>query len=232
MKKIKLLLLICISVAFFSCKDESGEFARPMLSNAEIEQGIKECLKISLDSANAHLAVHDGFYQYKGNAYRIHLPASVEKMIDTLTEYGHRDLIDSLIISVNRMAEANGSVYRVQIGSLITKTSFSEPKSIVNGANNAACEYFKKMQLLPLMDILKPILSESMGTFGVNGYWQEIVTLYASYDATPMMLDFPAEVTRQVAENIIKEMAVEEGLIRQDESHRTTNLLKKIFDNK
>ena len=231
MKKIKLLLLICISIAFFSCKDESGEFARPMLSDAQMVQGLKACLTISLDSANAHLSVFNGFYQYRENVYRIHFPASVEKIIDTLTEYGHRGIIDSLIISANRMAEANGLVYKAQIGALISQTSFPDPRSIINGADNAACEYFKKMQLLPMIDVLKPILSGSMEKFDVNRYWQEILTLYASYDSTPVMLDFPAEVTRQVAENIIKEMAIEEGLIRKDESHRTKDLVK-IFDNK
>ena len=232
MKKIKLLLLICISAAFFSCKDESGEFARPMLSDADMAQGLKDCLNLSLDSANAHLAVPNGFYHYKENAYRIHFPTSVERIIDTLTEHGQREMIDSLIVLTNRMAEANGSVYKVQVGSLIAKTTFSTPRSIINGADNAACEYFKKTQLLPLIDVLKPVFSVSMETFGINSYWQEIIVLYASYDATPVMLDFPYEISRQVAENIIAEMAVEEVLIRKYESHRKTNLLKKIFEDK
>ena len=231
MKKIKLLLLIFISVPFFSCKDESGDFARPLLSDTDIVNGIKACLNISLDSANAHLSVHNGFYQYRGNAYRIHFPASVEMMIDTLTKYGEREKIDSLIILTNRMAEANGSVYKVQIGLLITKTSFPDPRTILTGANNAASEYFKRMQLLPLIDVLKPILAESMETFDVNRYWQDVVTGYALYDPAPISLDFTHEITRQIAENIIAEMAVEEGLIRRYESHRVTDLLKKIFGN-
>ena len=231
MKKLKLLLLVFVSVAFFACKDESGEFARLILSDNEIEQGIKDCLNVSLDSANAHLAVPNGFYQYNKNAYRIHFPVSVEKIIDTLTEYGHREWIDSLIICVNRMAEANGSVYKVQIGSLIKNTTFHSPKTIINGANNAATEYFKSMQLLPLIDILKPILAASMETFDVNRRWHEIITFYASYDSTPFIFDFQYDITRQIIENIIAEMAIEEKLIRQQESHRTTDILKKVFGN-
>lgn len=232
MKKIKLLLLAFILVAFFSCKDESGEFAQHILSNSEMVQGIKECLNVSLDSANSHLAVSNGFYEYKGNAYRLRFPVSVEMIIDTLTEYGHRDVIDSLVIFTNRMAEANGSIYRTQIGLLITKTSFPDPKSIINGANTAATEYFKSVQLLPMIDILKPILTGSMEAFGANRCWQEIVTLYASYDSKPVILDFPYEITRQIAENILTEMAIAENLIRSDESHQTTTLLKKVFGNK
>jgi hypothetical protein len=234
MKKIKLLLLLFISVSFFACKDESGEFSSPMLSNAEMVQGLKECLNISLDTANAHLSVHNGFYQYKDSAYRIHFPASVKKIVDTLTAHGYgKELIDSLIVLSNRIAEANGSVYKMQISSLISKTSFPDPKSIINSTHNAAAsEYFKSVQLLPMIDVLKPIVAENMRTFYVVGYWQAILTLYATYDSTPIWqtLDFSYEVTRQIAENIIAEMAIEEGLIRQYENHRKTNLLKKIFE--
>jgi len=229
MKKIKLLFFVFVLVAFISCKDESGEFARPVLSDSDMVLGIRDCLNISLDTANAHLAVPNGFYQYKGSAYRIRIPAHVEMIIDTLIEYGEKELIDSLIIRMNRMAEANGTIYKTQIGSLITKTSFPDPRRIITGNNSAASEYFKSVQFLPLIDILKPILAESMENFGVNSCWHEIITFYGIYDSTPLMLDLSYEITRQIAENIITEMAAEERLIRLHESHRKTNLLKKIF---
>ena len=232
MKKIKLFLLIFISVLFFSCKDESGEFAYPILSDADMVQGIKDCLNKSLDTANAHLAVTNGFYQYNENAYRINFPASAERIIDTLIEHGHMEMIDNLIISMNRMAESNGSNYKTQFSSVINKTSFPDPKSIIGGANNAACEYFKSVQLLPLIDLLKPILEKSMEELGVNGQWKEILLTYALYDASPVILDFPYDVTRQITENLMAEMTVEERLIRRYESHRVTDLLKSIFNKK
>ncbi len=229
MKKIKLLLFVVILTTFFSCQDESGEFARPILSNTELLQGLRECLTVSLDSANAHLAVSDGFYQYNSNSYRINFPSSAEMIIDTLSENGYRAVIDTLILRMNRMAEANGSIYRTQFTALINRTTFPDAKGVINGNDNAACTYFKSVQLLPLIDVLKPILSGSMTAFEVNSCWEEILTIYARYNSSPVILDLPYEITRQISENIITEMAEEEKLIRSQEEHRVTDLLKSVF---
>ena len=62
MKNLKIVCLaVFAAVVLFSCKDETGDYVEQLYTNNQKEAAIKACLKVSADTASAHLFVPDGF---------------------------------------------------------------------------------------------------------------------------------------------------------------------------
>lgn len=228
MKKIKLLLISFIILSFSGCYDESGEYASEFLLETEIVQGLKQCLNISVDTANSHLSVPNGYSEYNNGIYRITLPSETKAIQDSLAA-DYQYLIDSLLYKINLTAEKSGSSVKSAFNSVVSSTSFISPEKLLKGEENAITNYFRSSRTNAVIGELKGYVQTTMVMNEVPVYWNQILLTYATFDSIPVSIDLTQSILQQMVNHLLSEMESEEKMIRADSTHRVTDLLKKVF---
>lgn len=228
MKKIKLLLLSLISVSFFGCYDESGEYAREIILETDVVQGFKQCLNISLDTANAHLSVPGGYSEYNGGTYKIVLPSGTKAIQDSLAA-DYQYLIDSLVNKLNLVAENSGSSVKTAFNSIVSTTTFVSTEALLNGGDNAITDYFRSMNTNALISELGNYMQSNITSYQVPYYWNQVQYAYSTFDTIPVNINITQSLLQQMVTNLLVEMEIEEKMIRTDSTHRVTDLLKRVF---
>lgn len=219
MKKLSLIF----GIAFFatalltSCKDESGVFVEQLYTNAQKETAIKECLKTSADSAVNHLCKADGFY---GTSYRIDYSPLQNSLIDTLSRHGYGDMVDSLILFTNRLAESCGGQILPALKTAIDSLSITDYDALINGGHNAITQYFSLLKHNYLNSAFQTPVSVRMNLYGVNETWSGMLQQYYHYSTVPLNFDLQNYIVEKMLDDVLQEMGVEEGLIRTDSTHR------------
>lgn len=229
MKKFRLFLFAMLAVAFSSCYDETNEFAESMFTNEKISNALKSCLKISKDTAVNKLCISDGFYE--NESYYINLPQGLNQMVDTLTEYGDEDIIDSLVLKMNRTAETVGNKISQQFNSTITAISFSDPNEILNGSSISATSYLKLYKETALISSLKTEIENTMNANGGKAYWEDAISTYYQRTSVPISYDLYRYMSEEIISAIFAEMEKEEDNIRTLPEHRVTTELEEVFGN-
>lgn len=224
MKKLNILLVTAVLAAMtlFSCKDESGEFVEQLYTNAQKETAIKACLKVSVDTAVAHLFVRDGFYGDMG--YQIYYPALQTSLFDTLANHGYGSLTDSLILYTNRLAEDCGSQVKSAFKAAVDSLKIVDYDALINGNEDAITRYFELYEYQTLKSSLRSPVSVRMGLFKVTNVWNEMNKNYVQYSTVPLNFDIQDYIVECMLEAMLTEMRVEEMLVRQDPDHRTSEM--------
>ncbi|MEG1555365.1 MAG: DUF4197 domain-containing protein [Bacteroidales bacterium] len=229
MRKIKLLVVVILTLTIASCEDESGEYARRIFKNSELNTAYKDCLKVSLDTAKAHLFVENGFYDYHDEAYRIELPTSAHFIVDTLNHHGQGDSITSLILKMNRAAEHCGDKVKIAFGASITNLNFSNYTALLNGPNNAITSYFKTNSYASLSEILNVTVQSELQSTGAIILWNQVLNSYYQYNPQAVSIDLTRSVTEQMLNGVFAEMEIEEIKIRTIPEYRVTKALDTVF---
>lgn len=229
MKKIKWFFFGLLVFCFASCVDETNEYARPQYMNSEISAALKECLKVSVDSATTHLCDTNGFSQYNEGAYFIGLPSSANAIVETLTANGHEGMIDTLIIQINLAAESCGDNVITYYNLAIVNFTFPDPDAILYGNDSAATNYLKSVKTLYLVQSLNNSVKTKMDNSGATAAWNQVLATYYQYDPQPVSIDMTDYVTSKVVDGIFSEMYLEEYNVRHNAAHRSSNLMKKVF---
>ncbi len=224
MKKLSIILVMAVmtAVALFSCKDESGEFVEQLYTNAQKETAIKECLKTSADSAINHLCTEGGFSSYNNGLYRIDYSPLQNNMFDSLSHYGWGALAtDSLIRLTNRMAENCGAQIRPAFVAAIDSLKITDYDALINGGAGAITHYLELYKYNNLKSAIKTPVSIRMDVYGVTDLWNTVWQLYVSNCSIPVNFDIQNYVVEKMLDGLLREMRVEEELIRTDSTHRS-----------
>ncbi len=226
MKKLSIILGLAVfaMVTLFSCKDESGDYVDQLYTKNQKEAAIKACLKASADTAVSHLCVLDGFYMYDDMAYRIDYSALQSSLFDTLENHGYGDLVDSLILRTNRVAESCGSQIASAFAEAITGLEILDCDYLIDNDDDAITNYFKVYKADDLKAAFQTPVSIRMNLFGVNTLWNDMVLIYMQY--TPLTLNFDIQnyVVNTMFDDLIQEMRLEEANIRHNIEHRTETM--------
>ncbi|MCQ2271576.1 MAG: DUF4197 domain-containing protein [Bacteroidales bacterium] len=243
MKKNHLLLIVFVALFFVSCEDNSGKYVKRHLTTTEMENAFEDCLLESIDYAIDNLCPEDtesynqgyGFYQYPDTAkhpYRITLPSSAKVIIDSLTVHGQSELIDNLILHINRAAESCESSLTSAFSSAIRNIRYSNPQSLLStSSSNAITKYFMTQCGTSLQSSFQTPLQIKMSERGIPTEWNNILQIYYSYNPQPVSIDLTSSITSQMLNGIYAEMAKMEELIRTNEAYRTTDDLELVFGN-
>ena len=229
MKKLSIILgmIVFAAVALFSCKDESGEFVEQLYTNAQKELAIKDCLRASADTALNHLCVVDGFYNYDNAAYRIDYNPLQSSLFDTLSRHGHGNLADSLILHTNRLAENCKAQLAPLFTTAIDSLQVFDYETLIHGDTDAITKYFEIYKYQYLKSAFQTPISIRMSLFGVTPVWNEMIQLYSQYTATPLNFDVQGYVAEKMLDGLLKEMSIEEALVRTDTTHQSESM--KLF---
>lgn len=211
-----------------------GEIARdlglgePALTEEGIAAGLKEALRVGTENA-AVLAAQPG--GYSGNAkIRIPLPASLNRMADTLRAMGLGRQVEEFALSMNRAAEQAAPQATAIFVDAITAMTFEDARRVLEGQEDEATRYLKAKTVTRLYGLFRPVVHGSMEQIGVTRLYQALTTRYV---ALPLVrrpdLDLDHYVTVKSLDGLFHLLAEEERRIRTDPSARVTALLREVF---
>ncbi len=231
MKKIKLLLLLLISLQLSSCAElvqVLEQLPEEGLSNAQIASGLKEALNKGIDKEVTKLMTPDGFL--KDQTVKILLPQELQKVDKTLRDIGLGQLADEGIKLLNTAASDAVKEAKPIFVNAITSMTFEDAKNILLGDQTAATNYLKQKTQSQLYQKFSPQVQKSLHKVKADEVWTKIINKYNQVPfvdkVNPDLTDY---VTNKAMEGVFKKVAVEEQKIRTDISERTSDLLKRVF---
>jgi hypothetical protein len=238
MKKLIFVLLGVIALVSNSCDDKSGKYATQLFTYSQMESAFTDCLSIAIDYAVECLCPEDeldyalgyGFYEYEDESYRIYLPLAARGIVDSLTAHGQGALIDTMVLHINRAAEASGSAITNAFSSALDGLTYVNHQSYMNtSTSDALTQYFKTQCGVQISQSLLAPVQVKLNEKGVMTEWNQILAIYYTYNPQPVSIDLNSYVTNQIVDAVFSEMGVAEGYIRSDDSWQTTDILALIF---
>ncbi len=202
------------------------------LSNSEAVSGLKEVLANGVESAVTTLGQSGGFLGNK--AVEIAAPDSLKTIVATARTLGQGEYIDSFTTSMNQAAEKAVPEAATILADAIRNMSVDDAMTIINGSDDAATQYFRKVSEAKLVDKFMPIVNQATTQTGVTAAYKNLTDLSTS----PLLgnvlggnnaLDLDQYVTDKSLDGLFKYIAIEEKNIRSNPAARTTGLLKKVF---
>jgi hypothetical protein len=203
--------------------------ARAALGHEEMVAGLKEALAKGAEDAVVRLGRHDGFLG--DPAVRIPLPKALESAATVMRALGQGHYADEFVATMNRAAERAVPESGAILGDAIRRLTIEEAKRILEGPDDAATRYFRKVGEERLTKALRPLVSEATSRAGVTAAYKRLIG-QAGPAAALMdgeISDLDGYVTQQTLDGLFTVIAAEEKRIRRDPAARTTALLRRVF---
>lgn len=212
------------------------------LTEGDIVAGLKEALTIGAKNASSRLASQDGYWG--DPSVRIPLPDEAKVIVDNIGRIpGGQQLIDNVILSINRAAEDAAREVAPIFVSSVTQMTISDGYKILHGADNAATAYLRSTTWNELYALFKPKISTSTGKEIVAGIsaqeswntltqkWNSVANSVAGRLAgfNTVTTDLDDFLTRKALEGVFLKLEGEELKIRKEVSARVTPLLRDVF---
>jgi len=115
-------------------------FSLADLSGADASSGLKLALEKGATAAVGLLGVQDGFMA--NDKVRIALPGYLNEAAKWLKMMGQGQRVDELVLGMNRAAEMAMPMAKDLLVGPVKSMSVSDAKTILQGGNTAATEYF------------------------------------------------------------------------------------------
>ena len=198
------------------------------ITNDDIVDGLKEALEIGTRNAVETVSQTDGYF--KNPLIRIPLPENVQKFEKLLRATGFSRQVDAFELSMNRAAERAAPEARSIFWDAIKQMTFTDAREILDGADDAATQYFRAKTADRLQTLFKPITHQAMSEVGVTRSYQTLDAKIQTIPfAEPMRFDLDQYVTDKALDGLFFMLAEEEKKIRRDPAARVTDLLQKVF---
>ena len=228
------LLIIVIGCESLPITDTLGLFAANSdgnLSASTIVSGLKEALEKGTDSAVRQLSASGGYTD--NPSLRIPLPEQLEGAANALRKVGLGSLVTGFENKMNLGAEKAAAKAKPVFWEAIKNMSFADAKSILQGGDNAATEYFRQKTQADLRKAFSPIIAKQLQSVGAVSAYTDLVNRYNALPFTKKpSLDLETYATDKALAGLFATIAKEEKAIRDNPSARTTDLLKTVFGQK
>lgn len=198
------------------------------LSDGDVVKGLKEALNQSSVAAIGKLGKRDGFL---GNPkVKIPLPESLGKVEGVMRTLGQGEMVDDLVTTMNRAAEAAVPEAKSLLLGAVKKMTVQDAKSILTGGDDAATQYFRKTTEADLHQKFLPIVAKTTGRLGVTEKYNRYAGLAAQFGLIEEKQASVQEyVTQKALDGLFLMMAEEEQAIRKNPVERTGYWIKKVF---
>ena len=198
------------------------------LTDTDISNGLKEALQLGVEKSVKTLSIQDGFYL---SDYKILLPEEADVVVDKLSFIpGFDKLEEEMLKRINHAAEDAASKAGPIFLNAIKGISFDDAMNILMGDQNAATEYLVDRTYQSLYEEFKPVLVNSLNSFGALDYWEDAVNKYNSLpfvnDVNPDLADHINNKALYALFDLIEQKEIG---IRNDINQRTSSLLRKVF---
>lgn len=232
--------------AFFSCEKVTDIVEEGGLSDEEIIQGLKEALRVGTDTAVSIVSQLDGYYG--DPIIKILLPPEADIIVNNansplLSSIGVSQMIDDIILGINRSAEDAATEAAPIFVNAITSMTISDGLSILNGSDSAATHYLRITTNSDLHSLFKPKMQASLnkplvGGVSAQNTWTSLTNQFNSVANTtagqlaglsPVNTQLDDYVTQRGLDGLYVKVADEEKDIRNNPSAQVTDILKKVF---
>lgn len=199
------------------------------LASDEIVGGLREALEKGVRTAVDLLGQTDGFL---GNPkVRIPLPEHLQKISSGLRMLGQDQYADEFELTMNRAAEAAAPEAKAIFMDAIREMTIEDAQKILDGADDAATQYFRKTGEVRLRERVQPIIEQATAQAGATNAYNELVKSldFLGDTVDTQSLNLNDYVTGKALDGLFLIIAEEEKRIRENPVERTTDLLKKVF---
>jgi hypothetical protein len=207
----------------------ASAFSLADLSSDQITQGLKEALGKGLKQAVSSLG-HPGGFLTNANV-KIPMPDKLQTVEKTLRAVGQGQMADQVITTMNQAAEQAVPVAADVFVNAMKNMSVDDAKGILNGAPDAATQYFRRTTQDELTAKFSPIVQDALSKTGATAAYEQLMSKAKS--ATPFFsspsFDLNAYVTGKALDGLFKMVADEEKNIRANPVARSTEVLKSVF---
>jgi len=202
------------------------------LSTGDIANGLKEALQKGAQTGTAKLSSPGGFLE--NAALKIIMPQEAQKIESTLRKLGFNQLMDDMIVSMNRAAEDACKTAVPIFTTAIKEMTITDGINILRGSDTSATAYLRTKTNTALAQNFSPIIKISLDKVNATRYWETIITTYNKIPliGKKMNPDLVAFVTDKSLSGIYTEIATQEKDIRANPAARTSALLQKVFAKK
>lgn len=201
------------------------------LDDATIAKGLKEALSTGTKRAVTSVAKQDGYF---GNqAIKILLPEKLRSAADLIGQFGFRKEVDDVILGMNRAAEKAAPKATEHFMSALKAMTFDDARTILQGDNTSATEYFRQKTGGDIYKSFKPVVASSLQDVGAVRSYSQMTARFNAIPFAGSMAAFDLEhyVTEKAVEGLFTMLGEEEKKIRTDPAARGTELLRKVFGN-
>jgi hypothetical protein len=239
MTKAILLLSAMAVLAFSSCEDIDG-LPTTGLTQDEVAQGLREALKVSTDTSVTILNKPDGYFL--DQTVKILLPPEASVIISVIGQIpGGNLLLNETILAINRAAEDAAVEAKPIFVNAITGITITDAFAILNGHDSSATYYLHTNTYDSLVFAFSPKINASLGkplvgNTSAASLYADLVSRYnvlanASFGLIkPITQNTLGEYTTTKAlDGLFKKVTIEEGKIRNDVSHRVSDILQRVF---
>ena len=249
--------MLCLSsFLFFSCDtildllgSSGGGSPSPSFTESEAVEAMKSALNVGAEASSKHLSQVDAYYK---TSLKIPLPPEVDNAIKTLESIPAAgsllgnlsdDLVEKVILSVNRSAEEAAKEVVPIFSEAITGMTVQDGIGIVKGERDAATVYLKDKTYNQLMKLYQPkmkaVLEQDLiGSMSANEAWETLTGTYnnivtvavvAGKELVPINTNLSEYVTGKALDGVFIKVAEEEGKIRDNPLDYAENIIKKVF---
>jgi hypothetical protein len=207
---------------------QSGASGSGALSTSEISSGLTEAIWVGAQRVIGQLGTTGGFES--DPEVHIPLPKTIRTAQSVLDKIGYGSLGQELEQALNRGAEKAVPEATAVFGDAIKAMTWRDAQGILNGADDAATQYFKRTTSKPLAQRFAPIVENALAETGAV---QSYDTFIGQYKSVPLVPDAKADLTAHVVQKALNALFLyvgkEEAAIRNNPAARSTDLLKKVF---
>lgn len=209
----------------------SDKIQNASLNDTTLASGLRETLRVGIDSTITQLSREDGFFS--DDKIKIALPGWMQKTESVLRKIGLGDSLDSLILKMNRSAEAATPYARDIFIEAIMDLSIADARSIYGGDETAVTDYFEKATRDELKAKFMPLVGNSMKSYKVYETYSSILERAKKMPflnkLNPPTIE--AYVSDKTLDGIYYTLGREEAAIRTNPERRVTQLLQQTFAN-
>ena len=199
------------------------------LTSEETVAGLKEALRAGTRHAVQLLGREGGFLN--DAAVRIPMPDTLKAVEQGLRAIKQDAIADRFITSMNRAAERAAPEAAAIFGDAIANLTVEDAMGILNGPQDAATQYFRRVSEGRLSEVMNPVIQRATSEAQVTAAYKGLIK-QAGFLASMLgerNLDLDAYVTRKSLDGLFLKLAEEERRIRENPAARTTDVLKKVF---
>ncbi len=246
MRRYILPLILALFVLLNSCAEvmtalETVASGTP-LTEAEVVEGLKEALKTGARNSARELAAQNGYYS--NELVKIYLPEEAAVIVDNISRIpAGEQLIDDLILSINRAAEDAAREAAPIFAGAITQMTVRDAFGILKGEDDAATQYLIGTTSDQLFDLYNPRIQASVekdlvGYISTQDLWDGLTEQWNQFAGSiagrlagvqKVETDLGAYLTRRALDGMFLKVAQEELKIREDVNARVSPILKKVF---
>jgi len=208
---------------------DAGQILEVALSNEQIANGLKEALAKGADYAVAELGKDGGFIN--NEALKIPMPEKLRNIESILRKLGQDKYADQFVNTMNSAAEQAVPLSLNILKQGIQKMTVNDAKNILNGNDDAATQYLKRVGSEQLQREISPIVKQATAKTGITKMYKQMYDKMGFAGKYLNLEDYDIDqyVTAKTMDGLFVKIAEEEKKIRDNPKARTTEVLKQVF---